>query len=90
VARKLAIVGCGVMGESLLHGWFAAGWDPRDMVVAERSESGQAAISKSYNVEVVSHSYDAAHAAVKRSEDLGREAENAHEASHTSHSPGIY
>src|SRR4051794_35476434 len=41
------------MGESLLRGWLSAGWDPQDVVVAERSESQQAAIRKAYNVEVV-------------------------------------
>jgi pyrroline-5-carboxylate reductase len=59
VARKIGIIGCGRMGESLLQGWLRAGWEPEDIVVAERSQNGQAAVRKAYSVDVVSQASDA-------------------------------
>jgi pyrroline-5-carboxylate reductase len=58
--RRLAIVGCGAMGESLLAGLVSAGWDPENLIVAECSHDRQAAIRKSYGVEVVSSAAQAA------------------------------
>jgi pyrroline-5-carboxylate reductase len=42
------------MGESVLAGLASAGWDPRDLVVAECSQDRQTAIRKDYGVDVVS------------------------------------
>lgn len=53
-------MGCGAMGESLLAGLISAGWDPDDLVVAERSPDRQVAIRKTYGVDVVSGGAQAA------------------------------
>jgi pyrroline-5-carboxylate reductase len=51
---RLAVLGGGVMGTSLLSGLLAAGWDSRAVVVAERSDTAKTAIRKLHGVDVVS------------------------------------
>lgn len=52
MTRRLAVLGCGVMGESLVAGLLQAGWDPADIVIVERSEVDATELTKRYDVAV--------------------------------------
>lgn len=47
---RLAIVGCGAMGEALLAGWLAAGWRARDIAVVEQSADRLAGLRSVHGV----------------------------------------
>ncbi len=50
-----AIVGTGVMGETILAGLVRAGWDPRDIVAADRRDARRAEIEAKYGVRAASN-----------------------------------
>lgn len=49
---KVAVVGTGVMGETLLAGLLRAGWAPADVVAAERRDARRHEIASRYGVHV--------------------------------------
>ena len=57
---RLAIIGAGVMGETLLSGLIRAGRQPADLVIAERREDRAAELIERYGVEVLGNAEAAA------------------------------
>ena len=57
---RLAIIGAGVMGETLLSGLIRAGRQPADLVIAERREDRAAELIERYGVEVLDNTEAAA------------------------------
>ncbi|GAB3624523.1 pyrroline-5-carboxylate reductase [Mariniluteicoccus endophyticus] len=52
---RLAIIGAGVMGETVLSGLVSAGWDPADIVITERRPDRKAELEKRYGVRVLTN-----------------------------------
>ena len=50
--NRVAVLGAGVMGETLVSGLLRAGWSSGDIVITERREDRAAELSKRYGVEV--------------------------------------
>ncbi len=50
--ERVAVLGAGVMGETLLSGLLRAGWEPADIVVTERRAERAAELAERYGVEV--------------------------------------
>ena len=50
--ERVAVLGAGVMGETLLSGLLRAGWLPGDLVVTERRPERAAELAEKYGVEV--------------------------------------
>lgn len=46
----LAVIGVGSMGEALLAGWLASGWEPDEVVVVQHSQARAQAITQRYGV----------------------------------------
>ena len=59
---KVAIVGAGVMGETLLAGLIRAGWSPDDLVAADRRDERRAELERRYGVSTGSNAEAAAQA----------------------------
>lgn len=57
-----AIIGAGVMGETLLAGLLRAGWDARELIAADRHEARRAEIEAKHQVRTATNA-DAAHEA---------------------------
>ena len=54
-ARRLALLGAGVMGETLMSGLLRSGWDAADLVVSERRPERAAELAERYGVAVTSN-----------------------------------
>ena len=50
--RSVAVLGAGVMGETLLSGLLRAGWTPDDLVITERRPERAAELADKYRVQV--------------------------------------
>ena len=50
--RSVAVLGAGVMGETLLSGLLRAGWTPDDLVITERRPERAAELADKYHVKV--------------------------------------
>ncbi|HET6739444.1 MAG TPA: pyrroline-5-carboxylate reductase [Kribbella sp.] len=55
MSAKVAVLGAGVMGETLLSGLIRAGWRPEDLLITERREERAAELRERYGVDVVSN-----------------------------------
>jgi pyrroline-5-carboxylate reductase len=55
MSAKVAVLGAGVMGETLLSGLIRAGWRPEDLLITERREDRAAELRERYGVDVVSN-----------------------------------
>ncbi len=55
MAEAVAILGAGVMGETLLSGLLRAGWTAQDVVITERRTDRAAELGQRYGVRVVSN-----------------------------------
>jgi pyrroline-5-carboxylate reductase len=62
VGETIAILGAGVMGETLLSGLLRAGRDPDDVVITERRQDRAAELGKRYGVRVLENAEAAASA----------------------------
>lgn len=62
MGERIAILGAGVMGETLLSGLLRAGWTPDDVVVTERREDRAAELAERYHVGVLGNAAAAAQA----------------------------
>jgi pyrroline-5-carboxylate reductase len=59
--RKIAILGCGRIGEALLSGLLSSGWrDPSEVVVTDRREERLAGLREQYGVEATADNVAAA------------------------------
>lgn len=58
--ERVAVLGAGVMGETLLSGLLRAGWEPGDIVVTERRPERAAELAERYGVEVMGNAEAAA------------------------------
>lgn len=58
--ERVAVLGAGVMGETLLSGLLRAGWEPGDIVVTERRPERAAELAERYGVEVTGNAEAAA------------------------------
>lgn len=47
---SLALVGVGSMGEALLSGWIASGWEPADIIMVQRSDARATEIQQRHGV----------------------------------------
>jgi pyrroline-5-carboxylate reductase len=59
---RIAVLGAGVMGETLLSGLLRAGWTPDDIVITERRADRAAELADRYGVQVLSNAEAAASA----------------------------
>src|SRR3989442_4602853 len=66
MSTKVAVLGAGVMGETLLSGLIRAGWRPEDLLITERREERAAELRERYGVDVVTNVV-----AAKQAETLG-------------------
>ena len=60
--HRLAILGAGVMGETVLSGLLRAGWDPADIVATDRRVERQAELTAKYGIRMVENAEAAADA----------------------------
>lgn len=51
----IAVIGAGVMGETLFSGLLKSGWDVADVLVTDRREYRQQELAAKYGVRVVSN-----------------------------------
>ena len=73
---RLAIIGTGVMGETLLAGLLKAGWAPTDLVGSDRRERRRQELEGRYGVRTVADNAEAVEAAdtvvvVVKPQDVG-------------------
>jgi len=59
---RLAILGAGVMGETVLSGLLRAGWNPDDIVATDRRPEREVELSHTYGIRMLSNSEAAAEA----------------------------
>jgi pyrroline-5-carboxylate reductase len=59
---RLAILGAGVMGETVLSGLLRAGWNPDDIVATDRRPEREVELSHAYGIRMLSNAEAAAEA----------------------------
>ena len=58
--RALAILGAGVMGETVLSGLLRAGWAPAEIVATDRRPERRAELTQTYGIRMLENSEGAA------------------------------